>query len=205
MSKLITFNDVEVLYNKDIIHHPISKEFICPVCGKSAVKKSTIEKHLQERNCAKMSSFLENSIYEETALKFLNSYTKSSFRKSLIYNSVMRFILFSYDIETPPELLYKFVSEKTKSDAIIKNVTDACYVNKKEYRRWLQQNTNLINSKDFYYKFKDRLRSDEDFLFNSIVKGKISIEYLCSVDEELINNLSSGREILLQEFLFGTA
>lgn len=206
-----TFNDPSELFNQRIKKDPINGNFICPVCGKTAKKEETIAAHMQKQDCASLSEICANTIYEENALKFFNELcnpiTLSKFRQSVVYNSTLRFILFCSNIETPPENLYSFICTKFKKEptflkCICQKTLDS--VNVHEYRIWLQRNhTIMIDSANFYRTNKENLINDESFLKTSIMKGKLSFEFILNKSPELINNMSMGNFLLLKEFIEG--
>jgi hypothetical protein len=206
---LSIFNDVEQYFKKPIIQDPITNKFICPVCGKQAVKKTTIENHMSEMTCFSLKEICADTVYEDAALSFMkdNEYnlSRAAFRKSVIYNVVMRFIIFSYEIETPPDSLLCYIYAEKNIDNFVKAVSVVDSVNKNSYRIWLQKHHVIMignSSKEFYQKHKEQFE-DEEFVKSAIIKGKVAFEYISRIRPDIFENMSTGNFLLLQEFLSG--
>jgi hypothetical protein len=203
------FNDIEKLYERPIITDPTTSELICPVCGKKAKKKETIEKHIAQRNCADLKDVCADTVYEKRALDLYNiegnRLTLSMFRKSNVYNVTLRFIMFCADIETSPDNLIAYIQATSdKLPSFVQCMTRIDSLDKSAYRLWLQQHhTIMIDSVGFYKANKENLQ-DENFLKSSIIKGKIAFDFLLNKDPKIFDTMSEGNFILLHEFLSGS-
>ena len=142
------FNEVNALFDKPIIKDPISGNFICPVCGKNAKKESTITKHLEQKDCISLLDLCRDTVYEQKAFNFCkeNEYnmTINVFRKSVVYNSALRFIMFACSIETDPDNLLCYIKSTKKIDLFLKALGQIDYVKAHEFRKWMYQHANIM-------------------------------------------------------------
>ena len=182
-------------------------QFACPVCMKTSNNEKVIERHMMKKSCHTIMTLCRDTIYEEQALKFCKDntlcFSKMTLRKSKFYNTILNFIIFSNSIETCPLNLFRFLSIIWPSKNFIQKIarvdeaTDVL-----AYRRWLQANGALIDSEIFYMQNEDAL-TDELFAVRSIIKGKITAEYLFTMAPHIINNMSGGLFLDLSDFLEG--
>jgi hypothetical protein len=202
----LEFNNIESLYDRYIIKVNFPEEtFICPVCNKKFKTEKGATAHMEKKDCHSMLSLCSGTIYEDTGLRFCNDndikLTINTFRKSKIYSSVLKFIIFCSYIETDPDNLFTYLNQDSR-DNFLMTLSKHEFVDVYKYRQWLQRNCIMIKSQQFYSRNKENLR-DGLFLQRSIIKGKLSASYIFSVAPELIDNMENGLFLELSEFLDG--
>lgn len=203
------FNKIEELYQKPIIKDPLSNDFICPVCGKKAKQQKTIEEHMSKQDCFDIKELCMGTIYEQSALDFLNNndynLTIGNFRKTKIYRTVMRFVLYCFYIETTPQRLFEYLKSNRKNKSqFISLLLSYESLNVRAFRRWLQNNeSEQIDSEDFYYKNLHNIKNDENFLKSALLKGKISVNFVEKTCPELLEQMSYGNYLVICDFFNG--
>ncbi|WGH49631.1 hypothetical protein [Alishewanella phage vB_AspM_Slicko01] len=204
--KSITLNNIEPLYDAHIIK-TFDGKFACPVCRKEAKKESTIQNHMDQRNCYSLINLCSDTVYEEIAILFCKeqelNFNIATLRKSKFYNTILSFVLYACSLETKPDLLYAYVDNEKPSKNFIQQIACADeWVDVLEFRRWLQRNSVLIDSAGFFKANRQSCNHDI-FLQRSIIKGKISAEYIFNNEPSLINQMGHGLFLELSEFLEG--
>lgn len=190
MTTLRTMNDVNAVYDQGIktLKNGL---LVCPMCEKTYKNELAAHKHVNERNCHKMIDVVKDTLHETkgyglyknliAALKPNAQLSLATFRKSPMYNSVMRFTMFCSLHEVFSSDIYvAFLNEIKKIEQV--NAILSAGVkeeNLREFRIFAQQ-YDLIPSESYYSKYRDDLINDDDFFIRSIEKSRIGLRFLAA-------------------------
>jgi hypothetical protein len=173
-------NSVDELYNAhDIIRKNSEGKWVCPVCGKSYVHASRVEKHFEDRSCFSPRDIFKHTEVEREAfslaaeIKERGFFSMSVFRKSNYYVLLNQFILtcWIHNIHSPL-LLFAYISEVKVGR---KYSSNTAYIAKKllndpmdcvqDFRQWIQCQPvdNMELEKENIEKLKAR-KGDESFV-----------------------------------------
>lgn len=196
---LKTINDIELLYDQPIIEQ--NGQYLCPVCNKSYKTIRGAENHMAAKDCYKVKDMFRNTVYEESALEFMNCLssgriTVNIFRKSKMYAPLVRFMVScSLHQVKSPDVFFDFVDQikgdrKKSTMWVLSQCMKETVI--RDYRLFLQKNDHLIDTKRFLDKYRRELVDDPRFLIRSIEKAHVGITtVLNSGDAELLEALDN--------------
>lgn len=186
-------NDVSSLYQEGLLKE--DGGYVCPVCKKKYKQLGSAHKHLDRQDCYTVKDLFSGTEYENNAYVFFQSVmsgvnpsariTKQIFVKSKSYSSFVRFILFtSYHDVVDKGLYYSWLHEIVGLKHVNKILSEALKETRlREFRKFLQKNSELIDSESFVDKYRDDLIEDQHFFIRSIEKSHVSVAYLSSCAE----------------------
>lgn len=192
-STLKLIQDIEAIYEKPIIELK-NKSFICPVCGKSYMKQHSAELHLARKSCHKLKDIVTGTLTEARAYEIYKDVlsnvnprariSMNGFKKSPMYNSFVRFVMFCTLHEVFDPLCYLDWLNQIKNlqnlPLLLKVGIEEATV--REFRTFAQV-MELMNSQKFFDAYKEDLLTDDGFLVRSLEKAKISIKWLARSEE----------------------
>lgn len=195
----------------------------CPICGKVYKTSTGVIKHVtysleNEFECASMAQLFGGTLTEELAQTLYADFiflfdmggraNLSSFRKSKSYSSCIKFVLFCMKHQVKDRSLFlTFVMNTAKGKFRHFNMVLALAMKDesiRDYRRYLRNNEEFIDSATFYTQNKEKIDSgDEEFIISSIRKGHIGVLFLfdnCGFAETL-ERFSLGSQMAFQELI----
>jgi len=188
VSSLNVINEIDAMYDKGVTSHQNGLH-VCGVCGKVYKTLKAAQKHMERKDCYKLFDLVKDTMHEtkaytlyKTLVSALNPnarVTLNIFRKSPMYNPVVRFSMycslnevFSTDIYVSwlneikgIEQVNAILSEGIKDDTL------------REFRLFAHKHE-LMPSELYYQRYKDLLMEDDDFLVRSIEKAKIGAIFI---------------------------
>lgn len=199
-------NDIDSLYDESLINTNNKGEYICPVCGKTAKKLSTITKHMELRDCHSYHQIFADTIVEQQARVNYNAYmdvnlSVAMFRKNKSYKIMCRIVLFCITHEVHNILQYmKFCSKQNEMLGYVEKVLTS-EKTLKRYRLYLQKNPEMVDD-DFFKRNIDNFLTDELFFVRSIEKSHITFEHAINNEKTatMLSLLPIGYAERLEEF-----
>lgn len=193
MNQIKLLRDMDEVYNKQIKELPAGG-YICPVCGKSYVRKVAAENHLSNKDCHKLQDVIKDTLTEmrsyaiyKDVVSQVNPNAKvglSQFRKSKLYNGFGRFSLFCTLHEIFDPLCYVDWLNQIKGyenlPLLLKKGAEEPIL--REFRLFSQV-MELMDSEKFYGSYKEDLLTDDGFFVRSIEKAKISLKWLARKED----------------------
>lgn len=204
-------NDIQKIYEgKEITYAPKTGVYTCPVCKKSFKREANANTHLSKQECYDIKDIVRGTEREKDALTLFKSMMAViaprartniySFRKNKLYKPVVRFSLTCsyYNIKNP-ELYYAWVRDVKDialPNAILSRAATENSVT--EFREWLMQNPDYIQSARFIARQPDDYMEDAHYLLRSFEKAHLSLKYFLQYYgisfDELYNAMSDYPE-----------
>lgn len=183
-------NDIDKIYEgKDVVFVKKTNTYMCPVCGKDYKRESIAKNHMTKRDCYDIKSLIRGTEREKDAFVMFKSIMAEiapnarvsimRFRTNKLYNQVCRFTLNCsyYEIKNP-ELYFAWVRDVKgfkMANSIISNSLKENVVF--EYREWLMQNPEYIDSARFIARNDLENFEDMHYLVRSFEKAHLSLVY----------------------------
>lgn len=207
-------NDIEPLYQKGIIER--DGLYVCGVCSKEYKRYSSALKHLEKQSCHSYVQLLKGTLTEELMYTLYTSILNElgnnysigmvKFReKTRMYNALAKYLTYTQkhsltNGQVIDYFLYVYFNKANNISQAANYAKDNNIL--KEFRQFMIKNHELIDSKTFYDKNKDKITSDTSFTIRSIERGEISIYYILDhVDDKFCEKLSKIEQNRLEEVL----
>lgn len=185
-----TMNDVNAVYDQGLMQLK-NKLFVCPVCKKTYSNELAGIKHVNKRGCYKMEDVVAGTVHEtkgyalyQTLVAELQPNAKvdlKTFRKSPLFNGIMRFTMFcSLHSVFSVDVYLSWLNEIKKLEQINTILKEAVKEdNLREFRIFAQKHA-LIPSDLFYSRYRDDLIEDDEFFIRSIEKAQVGVTFLAT-------------------------
>lgn len=181
------------------------EEMTCPVCEKEYKSVASFEKHIEkavEGECATYRQLFANTITEDTAHEvFVDvsmGFRKATptkvqfFRKSPSYKPMIEVVLFCQENEVDVDGYLTWVRSaspwiKHLNQLLSYAMEDSTL---KQFRQFLIENEEVIESAGFAEQYDERLWNDELFVFKSLRKGHVGVLFMIE-HYDLINRMTT--------------
>lgn len=212
MSNFNQINEIDKLYQSPLIRHAQNK-IECPVCGKVYKQERSAIKHYEKQDCYKPVDVFSDTAYESYAYELYKQALAAGsghrtslkqFRKSPSYRVAIHFVLTCIiaGISDYGEY-YTYLEEIKGYSMMTKIFSFGQREDHIEAYRFFRHKNGLIDSEEFYEKWKDDLEKDDLFLVNSILKAHISIYFVAKMTKlvEVIDSLPTGLMYQLELYI----
>jgi hypothetical protein len=187
----IAINDIDHLYDDALIEHS-DGTFECKICGKTAKRRATIESHIDEKDCYNFIDMFQGTHNEVKAYKLyqaiiaeLHPNSRVSipiFRRSSHYRGTLKAVLFG-NIHKLGSMLEEYarwmmdIKQIRGYNAVVKYLCNE--ENLREFRQFCRQNSDImINSTQFYARYRDDLITDIHFFIRSLERAEIGLKFI---------------------------
>lgn len=206
-------NDLDEVYSQGLIE--TVRGYKCSVCNKDYKQYKSAQKHIDKRECHRLSDIFADTPFECTLYKFykdlcafrgIHAVGLSRFRKKSDYTRLAKFCQFciEHDLHTIYQyaewLIYTFKKEKNPYVALSIG-QDVNVLHK--FKIFLREHEHLIDNNTFFEHNQELLETDVTFAIQSVLSGKIGQKYLFNhIDmDRFLSNVTPVEELLLDEFL----
>lgn len=189
-----SINDLDKEYDKGLIEK--GDVLVCPVCDKEYKRKSAAEKHLEARDCFSLSDLYVNTVYETRAYGIYrglvsvispkSTVSLGTFRKSPYYNGSIRMAIFSavHSMNHQQQTYFDWLIEFKgcgQINSLLSLATKESTL--REFRKFLIQFDQFIESKEFYPKNRQFMISDPAYFVRSLETAQVSLRYILERDD----------------------